>query len=240
VGVGVVTVTPIVIKQFTEWLKKVFPPDFDLQIIGVDPEDPNSVRRFLEDFCGDLPYVECKQKVLEVYGGLVKREGEREALEEAIKALEYYFGTPYPSEAFKKLYQKLGDTIVSLLEQPDHGDLRYIEEVLAYRYGCIDFDVRTLSELTMLGFKTNLLKWGDVYLYARQLEYYLNYIPATNITELFGSPFQLGVASRINDIFLVCIQIYREGAILKGAVVASAREPFVLANHIARKYGIIL
>ena len=235
-----VKVTPIVVEHFKNWLRRVFPEDFDLQVTGIDVEDPESIRRYLAEMCEDLEYRECLNHLIKVYEGVVKRrEGGEEALEEAIKELNYYYGTPYPSDAFKVLYQRIGDAVFEELEKPNHGALKPIETVLALKYMCEDFDVRRLTELPYLGFKIQYIQYGDVYTFAQQLAGAMNLRPARSLLELFGSPLEIGVASRIDDVFLVCIQGYREGSVSRGTVVASAREPFMLLHYTARLYGII-
>jgi len=236
-----VRVSPIVIEHFKQWLKRVFPEDFDFQVLGIDVEDPESIKRYLIEMCEDLEYRECLNHLIKIYEGLAKRrEGGEEALEVAQEQLSHYFGTIYPNDAFKRLYERLGDRIVEELEKPDHGMLKPIEEVLTLKYGCIDFDVRKLSEISLLGFRTQYITYGDVYLFASQLERAQNILPARSLLELFGNPIELGVASRIDDTFLVCVQSYKGDRISRASVVSSAREPFLLIHFTARRYGIIV
>jgi len=235
-----VYVTPIVVENFRRWLKRVFPPDFDFQVIGIDIEDPNSIRRYLEEMCPDLTYRECLDHLLKVYEGVAKGEGGQEALELALQELSHYYGTMYVNDAFKKLYERLGDRVVDELEKPDHGMLKPIEEVLGLKYGCIDFDIRKFSELPELGFRVQKIWYGDVVLFAHDLERSMGLSQARSMLELFGSPHNIGVASRIEDTFLVCIRVYKYDRIEDATVIASAIEPYVLIHFPSRRYGIII
>jgi hypothetical protein len=228
--------TPVVVRNFVNTLRKIFPKDFDFQILGFNINDRESVKRYLLEECEDLEYHECLRKIVKAYESIIQKE--YDYLGEAQRQMNYYLGTPYVSEAFKKIYQKYKDRIIDLLLSEDHQELSLIEDYLTAKYGCVDYDVRRFTDLTQLRFKTQFIEAGGLELFAEQLATYMNLRPATTRYELFDYAFMLGVATTQNDFMLVCITQYIDESI-KGTVITSSDKPFILINFNKRSFAII-
>ena len=228
--------TPVVVRNFINYVRKIFPKDFDFQILGFDINDRESVKRYLLEECENLEYHECLRKIVKAYESIIQKE--YDYLGEAQRQMNYYLGTTYVSEAFKKIYQKYKDRIIDLLLSEDHQELSLVEDYLTAKYGCVDYDIRRLSELPQLGVKTQFIQAGDLQLFAGQMAIQFNLRPATSRLELFDYAFYLALASTQNDYYLICITQYINESI-KGTIITSSDKPFFLASMSNRSYAII-
>ncbi len=227
--------TPVIIRNFVSYIKRVFPVGFDFSIIGFDINDRESVKRFLVEECEDLEYHECIRKILKAYESIVSKE--YDYVSEAQRQMNYYLGTPYVSEAFKKIYSKYKDRIIDLLLGEDHGELSLIEDYLTAKYGCIDYDIRRLTELPQLGIKAQLIT-GDINLFAYQVSLGYNLTQTDSRLELFALSDNLYLASTQNDYYLICIREYIDEKFI-GTIITSSDKPFLLFSLSTRKYAII-
>jgi len=105
-------ITYIVIKQFARWVREVTPPTIDIRIFGLNPDDLETVKAFLEENCRDLTYNECKEWFLKTYLQGIRARTEEEienmALSQTLQMMSYYLETTSVSEAFKRIYMKYG------------------------------------------------------------------------------------------------------------------------------------
>lgn len=233
-------ITPIVIKAFREWLKRT--AKGDLSALGIDINNDESIKNFLKEVCYDLTYNECKAKVLENYPTLftVKRT---EYEEEALRAMNYYLGTSYVSEAFKKVFTKYRNMFYdgSILEKWDTTELSLIYDVLNARYNCIDYDIRRLYDLGFLGFRIHDLRLEtNIERAFYQFATYLGFKPSRDRYEFITLFKNLGVAGYRDDFYLVCVIEYGvEEEDSKGTVITTTGKPFIIFN-MKRKTALIL
>jgi hypothetical protein len=228
--------TPVVIRNFIRYLRSIFPPSFDFQIIGIDINDRESVKRFLIQECEDLTYHECLKKITKTYEAVIQKR--YDYIGEIQRQMSYYLGTVYVSEAFKKLYKKYKEGIVDLLLSEDHQELSIIEDYLSAKYGCVDFDIRRLMSLIELKIMTQFIEGGGLELFVEQMASYFKLRPAQSRLELFDYAHNLGVASTQNDYYLICITQYF-GETFEGSLITSSDKPFMLINFRNLRYAII-
>jgi len=245
----VVSPTPLVVRNFVSWLRSVFPPDFDFGILGIDLEEPRTISKFLREFCPGISSRKCRERLLAVYGGIAGREGERRWLEGIRNTLLERFGTAQVAEAFRALYRRYGEGVRELLLLEDHGELKCLEDALHAEYGCIDVDIRKLSELerwpemefgelAWLGPRARLVD-KPLERLTESLEQ-AGFMRVDDPAQLAGYPRNLGVASRVDDMFLVCVLRYGSNSLFdRLTIVASSSEPFVLLNLSKKRYGVL-
>jgi len=153
-----VRITYIVVKNFARFMKEVTPESISFDVIGVDPDNLESVRKFLEEECSDLDYDECKSHYIKTYlHGMVKKDEEwieQEALTRAEQDLSYYLGTTRVSEAFKKIYAKYGDAIYNVNMNPrsveDYPELSMLFDYMFLKYKCSDVEIARVEDLARL------------------------------------------------------------------------------------------
>lgn len=236
-------ITPIIIKQFREFLKRNIRRDVDLEVIGINLQDENTIKSFLKEFCLDLTYSECKKRIMELYPQLFKYTSS-EYEEEALRQMDYYLGTPYVSEAFKVLYKRYSSIfekakyLPAIDELMEETELPLITDVLTSRYGCIDYDVRRFEDLRAIGIYVHDLRDMDV---EKAFEQFiaLGYRESSDRRDYITYLSFLGVAGYLSDYYLICIVEYGKEGEDKGTVITSVKKPFILLNIDTKKIAIV-
>lgn len=233
-----VRITPLVVINFTKFIVEHLGKDVDPQLIGIDPADPRTVEKFLQEHCMDLTYHECKEKTLEMYRGLLRKTKEEyinEALEYSLQALNYYLETPYVSRAFKIVYDKYKDVykpFYTILSEPEKTELVFIFDVLIAKYGCEHFDIRPLHELTILGIAPQLITDNIEHNYNMFITYF-NLKPSSNRYDFLDEKFTLGIAGYKYNEYLICFIDE------KLTPITSSKDPFIVINFKKKKIAII-
>ncbi|MEM2262115.1 MAG: hypothetical protein QXK24_06660 [Ignisphaera sp.] len=236
-------ITPIIIKQFREFLKRSMKPGADLEIIGINLKDDETIKSFLKEFCLDLTYSECKKRIMDLYPQLFKYTPS-EYEEEALRQMDYYLGTPYVSEAFKVLYKRYSSIfekakyLPAIDELMEETELPLITDVLTSRYGCIDYDVRRFEDLRAIGIYVHDLRDMDV---EKAFEQFiaLGYRESSDRRDYLSFLGFLGVAGYLSDYYLICIVEYGKEGEDKGTVITSVKKPFILLNIDTKKIAIV-
>ena len=123
-----------------------------------------------------------------------------------------------------------------------------LEDALHAEYGCIDVDIRKLSELerwpetefgelAWLGLRVRLVG-GPLERLEESLKK-AGFRRVDDPAQLAGYPKDLGVASGVDDLFLVCVLRYGRSLFDRLTIVALSSEPFVLLNLSKRRYGVL-
>jgi hypothetical protein len=236
-----VKATYIVVENFKKWLQKAFPPTFDLKSIGIDLEDESTIRRFLEEVCGELTYRECLKHVEEIYSNIIKKKTE-EVEKEARGRLAKELGTEHVSDAFKQLYRRYGENLRELFLTGKLKELEPIQELLTLRYGCVDYDIRPASELYVYEIAVQHFE-GAPELFYSQVAQALGLRPAEKPHDLVGPAHKIavGVPKGKDPFVLLCIVSFID-AEMPGKVYIAAhtsKTPLVVANLHAKKIALV-
>jgi len=109
----------------------IMPPKFDLALLGINPKNIETVRKFWEEYCDGLTYKECKKKVRELipsakeYTYIIEEEKKF-----IIDQARSYFREKYGEDKLYILYKTINDE--------EHEDYPALYEYVTAKYGCID------------------------------------------------------------------------------------------------------
>jgi hypothetical protein len=247
-------ITYITIKAFRKWLKESI-GDFDPQELGIDLESDESIKRFLKEYCEDLTYQECKEKIKELFPIIKeKKDLDAEVKAEADQMLTYYFSTVYVSRIFKDLYKKyteleelkrrvskFSDLFDVTLHEALSGISEEVDEYLALikifidgittLYNCKELDVRS-TDLGVYGIGYEPVK-TSIDLYAEQLITYKDFKPAETRKDLYDLFQNLHVIDNNHQYYLICLSYKREGFNQNynyGTVLTANNREFLLVN----------
>ncbi len=152
-------VTYIELKALLNYIMKIKPPDFDLAVLGIDPQDLNTVRRLWEEYCNDLRYSECKQIVRKLipYARIEEYDPAQER-HYILTQFSSYFREKYNTDKIFELYKIINDE--------EHEDYPAFYEYVLYKFACIDVgteritlfplqisqDIQILKQMEYVGF----------------------------------------------------------------------------------------
>ena len=145
------------------------------------------------------------------------------------------FGTPYVSDAFKKLYDKYGDKIMDLFMRDQLEEFKYIKDVLDEELGCVDYDIRPASEASILGIFVQRV--FDVALFISQIVDYMDFKYTSDINELRGGLNNIAVVIPYNKdpLLLICAFSENEGLI----VTHTMSSPIGVVNKLTKKCSLV-
>ncbi len=228
-------ITYVTVEAFKSFLERKFSDEI-YDALGVDPERLETIERFLLENCADLTYTECIKKVEQEYSIYRKKEID-ELISQARAVLSHYLGTPYVSDAFKKLYDKYGEQIRELFLQNKLEEFELIKDVLDLELGCRDYDIRTATELS-IHFGAALQHAYDVVQFLLQVvRDYMKFKPTDDIMDLGGDLSGIGIVLPMHKDpwILLCMFTEREGLI----VTHTLSTPIGVVSNWTRKFGLI-
>lgn len=205
----IIKTTYVTVKSFMNFVNKITPETLKTKLT-IDITDINQVERWIKEHCQDLTYKECKEKFIEMeLRGLTeksKEEAEAEYFNYVMMDVQNYLGTTLVSEAFKKVYEKYKDMILSVnVDETNINDMPELETLFEYvrlKYKCEDVTVLSLRDLYSYGMIETYQ--GTAEQYFNDLMSVFNIRPANNILELvFTVNTERNIQEPFTDLFLV-------------------------------------
>ena len=197
------------IEKLTRWLEEAINRSgVDPQVLGIRKVTPEEVRKLYEEHCRGLETGECIETLERLYPFLRYQVFDDVAYRQAMQYMEHYLGTTKISEAFKSLIKQYGrEQVISMLDNLEETDLGIIADVIEAKYGAKDIDIREVQELYVYDVKVQIVKYGSIKLFYRQVLKLPNVKPAKTITQLIAHGENLRLAHR-NPEALVLIAIF--------------------------------
>lgn len=172
------------LKALLNYIMKVKPEEFDLSILGIDPNDIETVRRFWNEYCDDLRYNECKERVRRLIPFVQEyKYTPEEEKYFIISQARQYFVEKYGTDEVYLLYKQINDE--------EHEDYPVFYEYVLNKYNCVDVGTEKIM-LFPIHITTDIKGFLDSFIIGG-FEY------ATNFKELEDLRTMIAVVSSVRE-----------------------------------------